>query len=281
MRFVSFRASGRARYGLVVGNGIVDLTTRRNEPDLKSLIAAGSLADAANAYAGNKPDFALDAIEFDPLIPNPSKIICIGLNYHEHRNETKMTGDAYPATFLRFADTQLGHLQKVIRPKSSEQLDYEAELALIIGKGGRHIKERDAMAHVAGFSCYNDVSVRDYQRHASQWTPGKNFPATGPFGPWLVTPDEVGELAGKKIQTRLNRDTVQSSTLDMMIFPPARLIEYISSFTPLYPGDVIATGTPGGVGWVRKPPLWMKPGDTVEIDIEGVGILRNTIVAED
>lgn len=281
MRFVSFRASGRARYGLVVGNGIVDLTTRRNEPDLKSLIAAGGLADAARAYGGNKPDFALDAIEFDPLIPNPSKIICIGLNYHEHRNETKMTGDAYPAIFLRFADTQLGHLQKVIRPKSSEQLDYEAELALIIGKGGRHIKERDAMAHVAGFSCYNDVSVRDYQRHASQWTPGKNFPATGPFGPWLVTPDEVGELVGKTIQTRLNRDTVQSSTLDLMIFPPARLIEYISSFTPLYPGDVIATGTPGGVGWVRKPPLWMKPGDTVEIDIEGVGILRNTIVAED
>lgn len=281
MRFLSFRASGRARYGLVVGNGIVDLTTRRNEPDLKSLIAAGGLADAARAYAGNKPDFALDAIEFDPLIPNPSKIICIGLNYHEHRNETKMTGDAYPAIFLRFADTQLGHLQKVIRPKSSEQLDYEAELALIIGKGGRHIKERDAMAHVAGFSCYNDVSVRDYQRHASQWTPGKNFPATGPFGPWLVTPDEVGELAGKTIQTRLNRDTVQSSTLDLMIFPPARLIEYISSFTPLYPGDVIATGTPGGVGWVRKPPLWMKPGDAVEIDIEGVGILRNTIVAED
>lgn len=281
MRFVSFRASGRARYGMVVGNGIVDLTTRRGEPDLKSLIAAGGLAEVAKTYAGNKPDFALDAIEFDPAIPNPSKIVCIGLNYHEHRNETKMTGDAYPAIFLRFADTQLGHLQKVIRPKGSEQLDYEAELALIIGKPGRYIKERDAMAHVAGFSCYNDVSVRDYQRHASQWTPGKNFPATGPFGPYLVTPDEVGELAGKKIQTRLNRDAVQSSTLDMMIFPPARLIEYISTFTPLYPGDVIATGTPGGVGWVRKPPLWMKPGDTVEIDIEGVGILRNTIVAED
>jgi|SRR5215469_3441680 len=281
MRFLSFRASGRARYGMVAGNGIVDLTTRRNEPDLKSLIAANGLAEAAKTYAGNKPDFALDAIEFDPVIPNPSKIICIGLNYHEHRNETKMTGDAWPAIFLRFADTQLGHLQKVIRPNSSEQLDYEAELALIIGKTGRHIKERDAMSHVAGFSCYNDVSVRDYQRHASQWTPGKNFPATGPFGPFLVTPDEVGELSGKRIQTRLNRDTVQSSTLDMMIFPPARLVEYISSFTPLYPGDIIATGTPGGVGWVRKPPLWMKPGDTVEIDIEGVGILRNTIVAED
>ncbi len=182
-----------------------------------------------------------------------------------------MTGDPYPAIFIRFADTQIGHLETVIRPRESEQLDYEAELALIIGKGGRHIKASEAMAHVAGYSCYNDVSVRDYQRHASQWTPGKNFPRTGPFGPFLVTPDEVGDLQGKKIATRLNRDTVQSSTLDMMIFPPPKLIEYISSFTPLYPGDVIATGTPGGVGWVRKPPLWMKPGDTVEIEIEGVG----------
>ncbi len=281
MKFVSFRAGGRARYGLVIGNGIVDLTTRRSEPDLKSLIAAEGLAAAANAHSGDKPDFRLDAVQFDPLIPNPSKIICVGLNYHEHRNETQMTGDAYPAIFLRFADTQLGHLDAVTRPKESEQLDYEAELAVVIGKGGRHIRERDVAAHIAGYSCYNDVSVRDYQRHSSQWTPGKNFPGTGPFGPFLVTPDEVGELAGKTIQTRLNRDTVQSSTLDMMIFSPARLIEYISGFTPLYPGDVIATGTPGGVGWVRKPPLWMKPGDTVEIEIEGVGLLKNRIVAED
>ena len=281
MKFVSFRAGGHARYGLVIGNGIVDLTTRRSEPDLKSLIAAEGLAAAANTHSGDKPDFRLDAVQFDPLIPSPSKIICVGLNYHEHRNETQMTGDAYPAIFLRFSDTQLGHLDAVTRPKESEQLDYEAELAVVIGKGGRHIRERDVAAHIAGYSCYNDVSVRDYQRHSSQWTPGKNFPGTGPFGPFLVTPDEVGELAGKTIQTRLNRDTVQSSTLDMMIFSPARLIEYISGFTPLYPGDVIATGTPGGVGWVRKPPLWMKPGDTVEIEIEGVGLLKNRIVAED
>ena len=281
MKFVSFRAAGRARYGLVTGDGIVDLTTRRTEPDLKALIASDGLAAAAKAHGADKADFRLDAVQLDPVIPNPSKIICIGLNYHEHRNETRMTGDAWPAIFLRFADTQVGHLHPVTRPKSSEQLDYEAELALIIGKGGRYIRESDALDHVAGYSCYNDVSVRDYQRHSSQWTPGKNFPATGPFGPFLVTTDEVGELAGKKIQTRLNRDVVQSSTLDMMIFPPPRLIEYISSFTHLSPGDVIATGTPGGVGWVRKPPLWMKPGDTVEIDIEGVGVLKNRIVAED
>jgi 2-keto-4-pentenoate hydratase/2-oxohepta-3-ene-1,7-dioic acid hydratase in catechol pathway len=259
----------------------VDLTTRRSEPDLKSLVAAGGLTAAAKAHGGDKPDFRLDAVQLDPVIPNPSKIICIGLNYHEHRNETRMTGDAYPAIFLRFADTQLGHLDAIVRPKGSEQLDYEAELALIIGKGGRYISQSDAASHIAGYACYNDVSVRDYQRHASQWTPGKNFPGTGPFGPFLVTPDEVGELAGKKIETRLNRDTVQSSTLDMMIFPPPRLIEYISTFTELYPGDVIATGTPGGVGWVRKPSLWMKPGDTVEVEIEGVGLLKNNIIAEE
>lgn len=280
MKFVSFRAANRARYGLVRGDGIIDLTTRRSEPDLKTLIAAGALEQVGRTYSGEKPDFALKDVEFDPVIPNPTKIICVGLNYHEHRNETKM-GDAYPAMFVRFADTQVGHLKNVVCPKVSVQLDWEAELALIIGTGGRYIKRADAMRHVAGYACYNDVSVRDHQRHASQWTPGKNFPATGPFGPFLVTPDEVGDLKGKKIQTRVNKDTLQSSTLDMMIFPPAQLIEYITSFTPLYPGDVIATGTPGGVGWARNPPLWMKPGDTVEIDIEGVGVLKNTIVAED
>ena len=281
MRFVSFRAGGSPRYGLVIGNEIVDLIKRCSEPDLKSLIAAAGLAAAASAHKGDKPDFRLDEVQLDAVIPNPAKIICIGLNYHEHRNETGMAEHMYPAIFTRFTDTQIGHLAGVVKPNHSEQFDYEAELAVIIGTGGRYIKQSDAATHIAGYSCYNDVSVRDYQRHASQWSPGKNFPATGPFGPFLVTPDEVGELTGKKIRTRLNGDTVQSSTLDMMIFSPARLIEYISSFTPLYSGDVIATGTPGGVGWVRKPPLWMKPGDTVEVEIDGIGLLKNSIVAEE
>ena len=186
-----------------------------------------------------------------------------------------------PTVFSKYATSVIGPEEPIRLPRVSTKPDYEAELAVIIGKAGRYIKERDAMSHIAGYSCYNDVSVRDWQRHSSQWTPGKNFPRTGPFGPFLVTPDEAGELAGKKIQTRLNRDVVQDSTLDMMIFPVPKLIEYISSFTTLCPGDVIATGTPGGVGWVRKPPLWMKPGDSVEIDIEGVGVLKNRIVAED
>jgi len=281
MKFVSFRAGGAARYGLVEGNRVVDLTRRLKYPDLKSLIAADAFAEAARAAKGATVDFTLDQIAFDPVIPNPGKIICVGLIYQEHRNETGMTSHPLPATFIRWADTQLGHLAPMVRPRASEQLDYEAELAVIIGKGGRYIKASEAAAHIVGYSCYNEGSIREFQRHASQWTPGKNFPATGAFGPFLVTPDEVGELAGKKIQTRLNGKVEQSSTLDMMIYGPLKLIEYFSNFTPLSPGDVIVSGTPGGVGWVRQPPLWMKAGDSVEVEIDGVGLLRNPIVAED
>jgi 2-keto-4-pentenoate hydratase/2-oxohepta-3-ene-1,7-dioic acid hydratase in catechol pathway len=281
MKFVSFRAGGAARYGMVDGDRVVDLTPRLKHPDLKSLIAADAFAEAGRAAKGTTADFTLAQITFDPLIPNPGKIICVGLNYQEHRNETGMTTHPLPATFIRWADTQIGHLAPMVRPRASEQLDYEAELAVIIGKGGRNIKESQAAAHICGYSCYNEGSIREFQRHASQWTPGKNFIGTGAFGPFLVTPDEVGPLEGKKIQTRLNGNIEQSSTLDMMIYGPLKLIEYFSSFTPLSPGDVIVSGTPGGVGWVRKPPLWMKPGDIVEIEIDGVGLLRNPIVDEE
>lgn len=281
MKFISFRARGAARYGVVDGNRVVDLTTRLKYPDLKALIVADAFAEAGRAAKGATADFTLDEIAFDPVIPNPGKIICVGLNYQEHRNETGMTSHPLPATFMRWADTQIGHLEPMVRPRASEQLDYEAELAVVIGKGGRYIRERDAAAHICGYSCYNEGSIREFQRHASQWTPGKNFPGTGAFGPFLVTPDEVGELEGKKIQTRLNGKVEQSSTLDMMIYGPNKLIEYFSVFTPLSPGDVIVSGTPGGVGWVRQPPLWMKAGDVVEVEIDGVGLLRNPIVAED
>lgn len=281
MKFVSFRAGGAARYGLVEGNRIVDLTRRLKYPDLKALITADAFAEAGRAAKGATTDYALDQIAFDPVIPNPGKIICVGLNYQEHRNETGMTSHPLPATFIRWADTQIGHLEPMVRPRASEQLDYEAELAVVIGKSGRNIKEGEAAAHICGYSCYNEGSIREFQRHASQWTPGKNFPGTGAFGPFLVTPDEVGALEGKKIQTRLNGNVEQSSTLDKMIYGPNKLIEYFSTFTKLSPGDVIVSGTPGGVGWVRKPPLWMKPGDTVEVEIDGVGLLRNPIVTED
>ena len=280
MKFLSFRAGGAAHYGVVDGNDVVDLTPRLKYPDLKALIAADASAEAEREVKGAPADFTLEQITFDPVIPKPSKIICLGLNYEAHLNETGMTKHAYPTIFTRWADTQVGHLQPLIKPRNSDKFDYEGELAVIIGKGGRHIAEADAMNHIAGYSCYNEASVRDFQRHASQFTPGKNFPGTGAFGPFLVTRDEMGALAGKKIQTRLNGDTLQSSTLDMMIFPPSRLIEYISSWTALAPGDVIVSGTPGGVGWVRKPPLWMTPGDSIEVEIDGVGLLKNNIVAE-
>ena len=281
MKFLSFHAAGAHRYGLVDGNKVVDLTGRLNYPDLKSLIAADATAEAARAGKGASADFTLAQIVFDPVLPNPDKIICVGLNYHEHLNETGMEKYPSPAIFTRWADTQVGHLQPLIRPKKSETFDYEAELVAIIGKGGRYIAAADAMNHIAGYSCYNDASVRDYQRHNSQWTPGKNFPGTGAFGPFMVTPDEVGELKGKTIQTRVNGQVMQSSTLEMMIFSVPRLIEYISTFTLLSPGDVIVTGTPGGVAWVRTPPPWLKPGDVAEVEIAGVGLLKNTIVAED
>jgi 2-keto-4-pentenoate hydratase/2-oxohepta-3-ene-1,7-dioic acid hydratase in catechol pathway len=281
MKFVSFRAGGSARYGVADGNKVIDLTRRLKHPDLKALIAAGAQSEAAREVKGATADFTLNQIAFAPTIPNPDKIVCVGLNYHEHLNETGLAKHALPSIFGRWADTQVGHLQPMILPKNCETFDYEAELVVVIGKHGRHIREADAMDYVAGFSCYNEGSLRDFQRHSSQWTPGKNFPGTGAFGPFMVTPDEAGALAGKKIQTRLNGKVEQSSTLDMMIHPPAKLIEYISSFAPLSPGDVIVTGTPGGVGWVRTPPLWMKVGDTVEVEIDGVGLLKNTIAAED
>lgn len=281
MKFLSYRAGGAARYGIVDGSKIVDLTRRLKYADLKTLIAADGFAEAARESKGAGADFAPDQIQFDPVIVNPGKIICVGLNYHEHANETGLGGHAYPSIFTRWADTQVGHLQPLIRPKQTDTFDYEAELAAIIGKGGRHISEADALRHVAGYACYNDASVRDFQRHGSQWTPGKNFPGTGAFGPFLVTPDELGDFKGKKIETRVNGKVMQSSTLDMMIFGVPQLIAYISSFAPLSPGDVIVTGTPGGVAWVRKPPPWMKPGDTVEVEIGGVGVLKNQIAAEE
>ena len=282
MKLVSFRTKGETHYGVVEGNGVVDLTPRLGArlPDIKAVIAADAFGECAAAAKGAAADFQLDGLEYAPLIANPGKILCIGLNYEEHRVETGRPKVENPTVFVRFADTQIGHLQPVIKPKLSDKVDYECELAVIIGKSGRYIAEADAYNYVCGYSCYNDVSIRDYQNHTSQWTPGKNFPSSGPFGPWMVTRDEMGELAPKTIQTRLNGKQVQSAKFDQMIFSVPRLIEYCSRFTTLQPGDVIVSGTPGGVGMRRDPPLWMKAGDTVEVEIDGIGILKNPIVAE-
>ncbi|HCB74640.1 MAG TPA: 5-oxopent-3-ene-1,2,5-tricarboxylate decarboxylase, partial [Sphingomonas bacterium] len=187
----------------------------------------------------------------------------------------------HPSIFIRFADTLVAHGQPIVRPRASGDLDYEAELAVVIGKGGRAISEADALAHVAGYGCFNDASVRDWQWHTTQFAPGKNFPGTGAFGPWLVTPDEAGDLADVRVISRLNGQTMQDQPVRDMIFPIAKIIAYVSAFTALSPGDVIATGTPGGVGAKRTPPVWMQPGDRIEIDIGPIGTLSNFIAHED
>jgi 2-keto-4-pentenoate hydratase/2-oxohepta-3-ene-1,7-dioic acid hydratase in catechol pathway len=281
MKFASFEIDGTASWGLVEDGGIADLGALLRErcPDLKSAIAADALADVA-ASATKAKRYALSDISWLPVIPNPDKILCIGLNYEMHRKETGRSEVENPTVFGRFANSQTGHLSDIIRPRVSTDLDFEGELAVVIGKAGRYIKRQDAWQHIAGYSCYNEGSVRDFQRHTHQFTPGKNFPSTGGFGPWMVTPDEIDDLGPLRLQTRLNGEVVQDTTIDQMIFDIPRQIEYCSMFTRLEPGDVIATGTPGGVGSRRTPPLWMKPGDIVEVEIERIGLLRNGIADE-
>ena len=214
------------------------------------------------------------------MIPNPDKILCVGLNYREHVREVGKTIEDNPLIFLRLTSTQVGHLQPIIRPKASNDLDFEGELAVIIGKAGRHISKETAMQHVAGYSIYNDASVRDWQRHTTQFTPGKNFPSTGGFGPWMLTADEVPDPARMQLTTRLNGQLVQESGLHDLCFSIPEIIHYISIFTQLLPGDVISTGTPKGVGAARKPPLWMKPGDQIEVEITPIGKLVNPVIQE-
>ena len=280
MKFASFSHAGTASWGVVEGDMIRDVgaALRGRLPDLKSAIAVGALAEAGATTAAKIP---LADITWLPVIPNPDKILCIGLNYEDHRKETGRSEVAHPTIFTRFANSQMGHLAPLLRPKVSTDFDYEGELAAIIGKPGRYISRADAYAHVAGYACYNDGSVRDWQRHTHQFTPGKNFPATGGFGPWMVTADEVGPLDALRLQTRVNGQVVQAATLGEMIFDIPRQIEYCSAFTPLEAGDVIATGTPGGVGAKRSPPLWLKPGDLVEVEIDRVGLLFNPVQDEE
>ena len=281
MKFASFAVAGTATWGLVEGEAVLDLGAllHRRLPDLKAAIAAGALADLpAQAAGATRHPFA--AITWLPVIPNPDKILCVGLNYETHRKETGRSEVGNPTIFARYANSQIGHMADILRPRVSHELDFEGELAVIVGTPGRYVPRADALSHVAGYAPYNDGSVRDFQRHTHQFTPGKNFPGTGAFGPWMVTPDEVGDLGPQRLVTRVNGRVVQDAALADMIFDVPHQIEYCSSFTRLEPGDVIATGTPGGVGAKRTPPLWLKPGDTVEVEIERVGLLRNGVADE-
>ena len=281
MKFASYTVDSQPTWGVIEGDVAVHvgLSLKQMFSDLKSVIAANALQDIDSALATAERS-PIAHLSWLPVIPNPDKIFCVGLNYETHRKETGRVEVQHPTIFARFANTQIGHLQPILRPRVSTHLDFEGELAIIIGKAGRYIDRASAFDHIAGYSCYNDTSVRDWQHHTHQFTPGKNFPATGAFGPWMATPDELGDLSKLRISTRLNGDVVQDARLGQMIFDIPTIIQYCSSFNPIEPGDVILTGTPGGVGVKRVPPLWMKPGDVVEVDIERLGILRNTIADE-
>lgn len=282
MKLVSFSERGRQSWGVVRDGGIVDLAPIAREVGhtLKEALERNALA-LVRAWAAEKaPTLSVDAIDFLPVVPDPAKILCVGINYLSHVKETGRDVPSWPMIFTRFADSQTGHNNPIIRPAASHKLDFEGELAVVIGAPARHVKAADALDHVAGYACYNDGSVRDWQKHTIQFVPGKNFPSTGGFGPWLVTPDEVGDPSALSLITRLNDQVVQSATTDDLIFPVPRLIEYCSTFTTLNPGDVIITGTTGGVGAFREPPLWMEPGDVVEVEISRIGTLLNRIVDE-
>ena len=281
MKLLSFFRLDRPGFGAVVDDGIIDLTGRLpGQPhSLRTAIAEGQLASAMAYVDGRVPELSTADVIFLPPITDPAKILCIGLNYAKHQAETGRPDVDHPTIFTRFADSQVGHLQPMIKPDQSVRFDYEAELAVVIGQGGRFISEDDALSHVAGYACYNDGSIRDWQRHTSQFTPGKNFPGTGAFGPYMVTPDEVGDYRKLPIESRLNGEVMQKATLADLIFPIPRLISYISEFTALSPGDVIVTGTPGGVGDRREPPVYLTPGDVIEVDIGVVGTLVNPIVS--
>ncbi len=282
MRLASFSVNGAASWGVVVDDGVIDVAKHIADlPTLRTALEADRLPQVrAIAASDMRPDYSLDEIRFEPVLPDAGMILCIGLNYEEHRLETKRERAGHPTVFSRFARSQVGHDCPMLLPPESSMFDYEGELAIVIGQNCRRIAVADAMSVVAGYACYNDGSIRDFQRHTTQFHPGKNWPGTGAFGPWLVTSDEIPDHTKLTIATRLNGEVVQSAGLDQLIFTLPELIAYCSTWTELRPGDVIVTGTPGGVGTARTPPLWMAEGDLVEVDIPGVGLLANRIERE-
>ncbi len=279
MKLASYHLDGEDTFGAVIGDGVVTLGGRRaRHPTLRAALAAGALGELKTAAAGKTPDHTLADVAFLPVIPDPEKILCVGINYRDHAAETGRDTMSNPQMFLRLTNTLVAHNGNMIRPKVSTNFDFEGELVAVIGKGGRHIQESDALSHVAGYTCFVDGSVRDWQKHAV--TSGKNFIGTGPLGPWLVTTDEIPDPSKLMLMTRLNGQEVQRSGTDMLIYSVARIIAYVSTFTPLTPGDIIATGTPAGVGMRRDPPLWMKAGDKLEVEITGIGTLVSRVVDE-
>lgn len=274
-RYISFiRPDGTPGFGRLDGDSVADLGSPGTSAWLKDALGGDLAALPVTAT------YALAEVQLLPVVPNPAKIMCVGLNYATHVAETGRDQKDYPAIFTRWADSLVAHGEPMVRPPETTRFDYEGELAIIIGKGGRRISKETALDHVAGYAVFHDGSVRDWQRHNIQFTPGKTFPATAGFGPALVTPDEVPDLADQRVQTRLNGELVQDQPISDLIFDIATVIAYCSTFALLSPGDVIATGTPGGVGDKRNPPLYMKGGDVCEISIGKVGTLTNPIIDE-
>ena len=278
MKVLSFTADGKEWFGALRDDGVVTLNDKIGQPTLRAALAAGAMDKMRSVAQRAASDRKLNDIKFLPVIPQPHKILCAGINYRSHAAEMSRELPKQPSMFTRFADTLVGHGGELIRPKVSDNFDFEGELALVIGKGGRHIAAERALEHVAGYTCFVDGSVRDFQKFSV--TSGKNFPGTGPLGPWLATSDEIPDPSRLTLVTRLNGQEVQRSPTDLLIYSIPQIIAFCSDFTALSPGDVISTGTPEGVGHSRKPPLWMKAGDTLEVEITGIGVLRAHVVDE-
>jgi 2-keto-4-pentenoate hydratase/2-oxohepta-3-ene-1,7-dioic acid hydratase in catechol pathway len=278
MKLASYVVNGQETFGIVSDDGVITLKEKLGVATLKDALARGLLSDIAKIAQSAKADHKLSDIKFMPVIPNPDLITCAGVNYRSHATETGRDIPKQPSMFIRRPNTLVGHDGEMIRPTVSQNFDFEGELTVIIGRGGRHIPVARALDHVAGYTCFVDGSVRDYQKFSV--TSGKNFPGTGPLGPWMVTADEIPDPTKLTLMTRLNGQEMQRSGTDLLIYSIPQIIAFCSDFTPLSPGDVIATGTPEGVGHRRNPQLWMKPGDVLEVEITGIGVLRNTIVDE-
>ncbi len=281
MKLMTYTTGGAETYGIAVDGGVIDVGARLGGkyPNLAAVLEADALGELG-MLVGESPDTALDDVTFLPPLPRPEKIVCVGLNYEAHRVETNNEPSGYPVLFARFAHCQVGHRQPIVRPNNSERLDYEGELVAVVGKPARHVARADALGYLAGYSIYNDGSVRDWQRHTHQFLPGKNFDATGGFGPWIVTADEIPDPTALTLTTRLNGTVMQQANTDQLIFNIPYLVSYLSDFMALKPGDIIITGTPGGVGDRRDPPVYMFGGDTIEVEISGIGTLTNPIVDE-
>jgi 2-keto-4-pentenoate hydratase/2-oxohepta-3-ene-1,7-dioic acid hydratase in catechol pathway len=279
MKLASYMADGKSCFGAVVDDGVITLSGKLGYATLRDALAApDGLAAIRQAVKDTRPDRKLADVKLLPVIPNPEKILCAGINYRSHAAETGRELPKQPSMFIRFTDTLTGHEGEMIRPSVSQHFDFEGELAVVIGRGGRHIPVDRALEHVAGYTCFVDGSVRDYQKFSV--TSGKNFPGTGPLGPWLVTTDEIPDPTKLTLTTRLNGQEVQHSGTDLLIYSVPKIIAFCSDFTALSPGDVIATGTPEGVGHRRTPPLWMKAGDVLDVEISGIGTLRSHVIDE-